>query len=41
MSNDIVAYENVQVQNLAKNHHLAQSIQDASWSLFTQWLDYS
>ncbi len=40
MSNDIVVYEDLQVRNLVKNHHLAKSIQDASWALFTQWLDY-
>ncbi len=40
MSNDIVVYEDLQVQNLVKNRHLAKSIQDASWSQFTDWLDY-
>ena len=39
-SHDVVAYENLQVKNLVKNRHLAKSIHDASWSLFTQWLDY-
>ncbi len=39
LSNDIVAYEDLQVKHLVKNHRLAKSIQDAAWSLFTRWLD--
>jgi len=39
-SHDVVAYEDLQVRNLVRNRHLAKSIHDASWSLFTGWLDY-
>ncbi len=39
-SNDVVIYEDLKIQNMVKNHHLAQSISDASWYQLTQWLDY-
>jgi putative transposase len=39
-SHDVVAYEDLQVKNLVKNHKLAKSISDASWYQFIQWIDY-
>jgi putative transposase len=39
-SNDLVAYEDLKVSNLLKNHCLAKSISDASWYQFRQWIEH-
>ena len=39
-SSDLVAYEDLKVRNLVKNHCLAKSISDASWRMFLEWVEY-
>jgi putative transposase len=36
----VIAYEDLRIKNLVKNHCFAKSINDAAWYQFREWIEY-
>ncbi len=39
-SHDVIAFEDLKIANMVRNHHLAKSISDAAWGRFLAWVQY-
>jgi IS605 OrfB family transposase len=37
---DLIAYEDLQIRNLVRNHRLAKAIHDAGWGRLRHWVEY-
>lgn len=40
MSHDLIAFEDLKVQNMKRNRRLSKAISDASWTQFRNWVEY-
>lgn len=39
-SNDFIAYEDLRIRNMVKNHNLAKSMSDAGWHQLRTWIEH-